>query len=222
MKKVFFRVGYFSMLGLLVAFFMIGRFLLEEDSTPTQTLPSHTTIIDSTAKQVEQVAEQTALVVEAPLITTPRSINRVAKELDWFKTPESQNLKVGDFIVVTGHPSGYIGAYAEPYGDRLFPTFKLTYREPCNYFFLAHWIHPAQGEISDVWVRSDIDFTRIKDVREYNRARQINLENDDWLEHRGITIIVQIKNLDYSKYNDEIGNLWSIEAHYVSGDMLRY
>lgn len=221
MKEVF-KVGCFFMLILFVGLFIITLFLPEEDDTPPQPLPSDRTLVDSTTKQVEQAGEQTALVVKDPLITTPRSINRVAKELDWFETPESQNLKVGDFIVVTGHPSGYIGAYAEPYGDRLFPTFKLTYTEPCNYFFLAHWIHPAQGEISDVWVTSDIDFTRIKDVREYNRARQINLENDDWLERRGITIIVQIKNLDYGKYNDEIGNLWSIEAHYVSGDMLRY
>ena len=220
MKKVF-KVGCFSMLGLFVVFFIIGLFSSEEENTPTHPLPSETTIVDSTAKPVEQAAEQTAPVEDSPL-TTPRSKNRVAKELDWFETPDAQNLKMGDFIVVTGHPVAYIGAAVEPYGDRLFPTFKLTYREPCHYFSMEHWIYPAQGEISGVDISSEIDFTKIQAVRKYNRARQFSLENDDWLKHRGITIIVQIKDINYTKYNDEIGNLWSITAHYVPGDMLRY
>ena len=183
---------------------------------------SDTPLVDSTPKKAEQPVEQTAPVVEDTFITTPQSINRVAKKLDWFASPESQNLKVGDFIVVIGQPNGYIGAIEEPFGDRLFPTFKLTYAEPCHQFFIEHWIYPAQGEICSVLIKSDVNFTKIRDVRKYNRARQLNMDNDDWLENRGLTIIAKIEELDYGLYNDELGNKWSIDAIYVHGDMLRY
>ena len=221
MKKVF-KVGCFSILVMFIGLFIFGLFLSEEDNTPPPKVPSDTPLVNSTAGKAEQPAEQTAPVVEDTFITTPRGINRVAKKLDWFAKPESQNLKVGDFIVVTGHPSGYIGAIAEPYGDRLFPTFKLTYGKPCNQFHIEHWIYPAQGEICDVWISSDIDFTKIRSVREYNRARQINMEDDDWLENRGLTIIAKIEKINYSLYNNEVGYKWSIDAIYVPGDMLRY
>ena len=186
------KVGCFLILLMLIGLYILGSFFSEED-----------TVVDT-------------------LITTPQNVNRDAKEMDWFATPKSQNLKVGDFIMVTGHPNGYIGAAAEPFGDELFPTFKLVYGKPCNLFFIEHWIYPAQGEICNVMITSDIDFGKIRSVREYNSARQGNMDNDDWLKHHRLTIIVQIKSIEYSLYNEEIGNLWSIDAIYVPGDMLRY
>ena len=142
-------------------------------------------------------------------VQTPQSINRDAKKLDWFASPESQNLKVGDFILITGQPDAYIGAVAEPYGDKLFPSIKLTYGEPCNRFYIAHWIYPAQGEICDVSIHSEVDFTKVRSVRQYNRARQINMEDDDWLENRGLTIIAQIKDFEYTLYNTKV---WTIRV----------
>ena len=196
------KVGCFFILLVLIGLYILGSFVSEENDTSP--------------------AEKTAPVLQETLITTPRNINRDAKELDWFETPESQNLKVGDFIVVSGHPGSYIGAVAEPHGDELFPTFKLTYGKPCNLFILEHWIYPPEGEICQVWVRSDVDFAKIRAVRDYNSARQISGGNDLWLKKRELTLIVEIKSIEYVKYNDEIGNLWSIDAHYISGDMLRY
>ena len=224
------NVGCFLILVTLIVFFMIWLFLSEEDNTPTQTLPSDTTIVDSTivdstAKQVEQSAEETARVDDFRRIVTPREINREAKELDWFKTPEDQGLKVGDFIIVRGHPIGYIGAVEEPHGDKLFPNFKLTYGKPCHQFSMEHWIYPAQGEICNVDVSSEVDFTKIIDVRLYNSARQnylANQERSQWLKNRHLSIIVKIESLDYVLYNEEIGNLWSIDARYIPVDMLNY
>ena len=48
------------------------------------------------------------------------------------------------------------------------------------------------------------------------------MEDDHWLEHSGITLIVQIEKFNYDLYNNEVGNKWSIDAIYVPGDMLRY
>ena len=221
MKKVF-KVGCFSILLMFIGLFILGLFLSEEDNTPPPKVPSDTPLVNSTAGKTEQPAEQTAPVVEDTFITTPRGINRVAKKLDWFASPESQNLKVGDFILITGQPNAYIGAAAEPYGDKLFPSMKLTYRKPCHQFSIEHWIYPAQGEIYGVSIHSEVDFGKIRSVREYNRARQINMEDDDWLENRGLTIIAQIKSFEYVLYNKKVGNKWSIDAIYVPGDMLRY
>ena len=221
MKKIF-KVGCFSILLMFIGLFIVGLFLSEEDNTPSPKVPSDTPLVNSTAGKAEQPAEQTVPVVEETFITTPQSINRDAKKLDWFASPESQNLKVGDFILITGQPNAYIGAVTEPYGDKLFPSIKLTYTKPCHQFYIEHWIYPAQGEICDVSIHSEVDFTKIRSIRRYNRARQWNMENDDWLKNRGLTIIVQIKGFEYTLYDKEVGNKWSIEAIYVPGDMLRY
>lgn len=220
MKKVF-KIGCFSILVVFVGLFIIGLFLSEQDNIPSPKEQSDTPIVEPTIKKIEPSAEKADSVVDT-LITTPQEANRVAKEMDWFATPESQNLKVGDFIMVTGHPIGYIGAMTEPFGDEHFPTFKLVYRESCHNFFLEHWIYPAQGEICDIWIKGDSDFSKIRSVREYNLARQSLMEDYDWLKHRGLTLIVQIEKFDYSLYNEEVGNKWSIEAVYTPGDMLRY
>ena len=221
MKKVF-KVGCFSILVILIGLYILGQFVSEEDNTPPREVQSDTPVVNSTAGKAEQPAEQTAPIVEETFITTPQSINRNAKKLDWFASPESQNLKVGDFILITGQPNGYIGAVADPYGDKYFPSMKLTYEEPCHQFYIQHWIYPVQGEIGDVSIHSEVDFTKIRSVRQYNRGRQWNMEDDDWLENRGLTIIAQIKSFEYTPYNKEVGNKWSIEAIYVPGDMLRY
>ena len=214
MKKVF-KVGCFLILVILIGLYILGQFVSEEDNTLPREVQSDTPVDNLKAEQTDPIVEET-------FITTPQSINRDAKKLDWFASPESQNLKVGDFILITGQPDAYIGAVAEPYGDKLFPSIKLTYGEPCNQFYIAHWIYPAQGEICDVSIHSEVDFTKVRSVRQYNRARQINMEDDDWLENRGLTIIAQIKDFEYTLYNKEVGNKWSIEAIYVPGDMLRY
>ncbi|MDE0014677.1 MAG: hypothetical protein OXU51_00705 [Candidatus Poribacteria bacterium] len=125
-------------------------------------------------------------------------------------------------IIVTGHPSGYVGAAEEPFGDELFPTFKLVYGEPRHYIFIARSELPNQEEIGYVYVTSNIDFGKIQSVREYNDMRQENMENDDWHKKGGLTMIVQIKSIDYDLFNKEIGNRYFIKAIYIPGDMLRY
>ena len=109
------KVGCFLILLMLIGLYILGSFFSEEDNTSPQKLLSDTHTVDSTAEKVQQPAKKTDTVV-GTIITTPQNVNRVAKEMDWFATPEFQNLKVGDFIRVTGHPSGYIGAIAEPFG----------------------------------------------------------------------------------------------------------
>ena len=106
------KMGCFSIVGVFAVFVMIRLvffFFSEEENTPRRVEPSDTPRLNSAPKAVRPATEAPVRRLQTPLITTPHHINRVAKELDWFKTPQAQGLKVGDFIVVSGHPVGYIG-----------------------------------------------------------------------------------------------------------------